>query len=277
MRAILLASLALPLAAFGAAAETRAPTQVQASYTAYWSGFSVATLDASLEFGADAYRVVGTMRTTGMLAVFVNGETTSYVEGRIRPSAAPLALAPERFGMEGRWRDRLRAVAMAWQGPNPEVLRLEPANQEERDPVPPELQRGTVDALTALAALVRQAATSNRCDGAAEVFDGRRRSDFKAVTEGMETLPAHRWGGFAGPALRCRFEGRQIAGFWKEQNREEASKPRGGTAWFASPGPGLPMIPVRIEAESNWGTVYVHMTRAAPGLLPLPTQQTLRQ
>jgi hypothetical protein len=140
--------------------------------------------------------------------------------------------------------------------------------------VPPELQRGTVDTLTALAALVRQAATTGRCDGRAQVFDGRRRSDFVATTAGTETLAPNRWSNFSGPALRCSFEGRQVAGFWKEQDREEASKPRGGTAWFASPGPGLPIIPVRIEAESAWGTVYVHMTRAGPGTLALPARQT---
>jgi hypothetical protein len=247
---------------------------VQASYTAYWSGFTMATLDASIEFGPETYRVAALMRTAGLLATFVRGEQTTLVEGRVQPAATPLALAPQRFSMEGRWRNRVRQVAMAWTGGQPEILSLQPANTEEREPVPPELQRGTVDTLTALAALVRQAATTGRCDGAAHVFDGRRRSDFTAVTEGTETLDANRWSGFAGPALRCRFEGRQVAGFWKEQDREAAAQPRGGTAWFASPGPGLPMIPVRIEADSNWGTVYVHMTRAAPGAIALPARQT---
>lgn len=279
MRALAALTLALPLAALPALASAprAAYPPVQASYTAYWSGFSIASMDASLELGADAYRVAATMRTTGLLAVFVRGEQITTVEGRIRPAATPLALEPERFLMEGRWRDSLRRVAMRWSGPNPEVLALLPANQEEREPVPPELQRGTVDTLTALAALIRLAATENRCDGSAQVFDGRRRSDFNAVTERVETLEPHRWSGFSGRALRCRFEGRQVAGFWKQQDREEAARPRGGTAWLASPGPGLPMIPVRIEADSAWGTVYVHMTRAAPGVLDLPAQRTDRR
>lgn len=272
MRRLLLASLALPLGLTTAAAAPAGP--VQASYTAYWSGLSIAAMDASLDLGAETYRVAATMRTLGMLALFVRGEQVTLVEGRVQPGATPLALQPSRFSMEGTWRSTLRRVAMSWTGGQPEVLALLPANQEEREPVPPELQRGTVDTLTALAALVRQAATSNRCDGAAQVFDGRRRSDFTATTEGMETLEAHRWSGFAGPALRCRFEGRQVAGFWKQQDREEAARPRGGLAWFASPGPGLPMIPVRIEADSTWGTVYVHMTRAAPGMISLPARQT---
>jgi hypothetical protein len=276
MRILLLASLslvALPLAGDGRAS-TPPPGPVQASYTAYWSGFTVMTVDASLELGAEAYRVASTMRTAGLLSTFVRGETITVVEGRVQPAATPLALAPQRFSMEGLWRDAPRRVAMSWTGNQPEVLSLLPANQDEREPVPPELQRGTVDTLTALAALVRQAAATGKCDGAAQVFDGRRRSDFTAVTDGTETLAANRWSNFAGPALRCRFEGRQVAGFWKEADRAEAAKPRGGTAWFASPGAGLPIIPVRIEADSSWGTVYVHMTRAGPGVLALPARQT---
>lgn len=277
MRAALFCLFGVIQTATAAGAAAAGGPAVQASYAAYWSGFSIATMDASLELGAEAYRVEATMRTAGLLAMFVRGEQVTLAEGRIEPAKTPLALRPQRFLMEGRWRDRLRRVALAWAGERPEVLALLPANQEEREPVPPELQHGTVDTLTALAALVRLVALENRCDGAAQVFDGRRRSDFTAVTEGMETLEPHRWSGFSGPALRCRFEGRQIAGFWKEQDRAEAAKPRGGTAWFASPGPGLPVIPVRIEADSAWGTVYVHMTRAGPGVLDLPAQRTERR
>jgi hypothetical protein len=275
MRRIVLAALALPLGLAAAREGVAAQVgPVQASYTAYFSGLSIATLDASLDLGAEAYRVAATMRTTGMLAMIVRGEQVTLVEGRVQPAATPLALAPARFLTEGTWRSTLRRVAMSWTGGQPEVLSLLPAAQDEREPVPPELQRNTVDTLTALAALVRQAASTGRCDGAAQVFDGRRRSDFTATTEGMETLEAHRWSAFSGPALRCRFEGRQVAGFWKQADREEAAKPRGGLAWFASPAPGLPMIPVRIEADSTWGTVYVHMTRAAPGMLALPAQRS---
>ena len=278
MRTIALAALALPLAAQPAGAAPRpGHGPVQASYAAYWSGLSIATMEASLELGTEVYRVSASMRTAGLLAVFVRGEQVVTVEGRVLPGAAPLALQPQRFLTEGRWRNTLRRVSMVWSGQQPEILALQPANQEEREPVPPELQHGTVDTLTALAALVRLAASENRCDGAARVFDGRRRSDFTAVTEGIETLEANRSGGFAGPALRCRFEGRQIAGFWKEQDRAEAAKPRGGTAWLASPAPGLPVIPVRIEAESAWGTVHVLMTRAALGVVDLPQQQSDRR
>jgi hypothetical protein len=185
-----------------------------------------------------------------------------------------VGLAPVRYAMEGRWRDRLRRIAMHWPGGEPEVLALVPANAEEREPVPVELQRGTIDTLTAIVGLLRRVAETGRCEGEAALFDGRRRTDVNARTEGEDTLHAPRSGIFAGPALRCIVEGRQVAGFWSGQGRDEAGAPRSATAWLARPQPGMPLIPVRIEAETGWGPVYIHLTRIARGDLVLPIRES---
>jgi hypothetical protein len=256
-----------------APAARAAETPVLASYTAYFSGFSVATLDAALRLEAERYRLAALMRTTGILAAFIRGEQTAEVEGVVHREGS-VRLAPERYAMEGRWRDRLRRIAMRWPGGEPEVLALIPANTDEREPVPVELQRGTIDTMTALVGLLRRAAETGRCEGEAALFDGRRRTDVTARTEGEDTLHAHRWGIFAGPALRCSVEGRQVAGFWTGRDREEAGKPRSATAWLARPEPGMPLIPVRIEAETGWGPVYIHLTRIGRGELPLSTRES---
>ncbi len=263
---------AAALAAFAPAARAAEPP-VLASYTAYFSGFSVATLDAALRLDGERYSLAALMRTAGILAAFVRGEQTAEVEGIVQPATA-VGLAPSRYAMEGRWRDRLRRIAMRWPGGEPEVLALIPANTEEREPVPPELQRGTIDTMTALVALLRRATETGRCEGEAALFDGRRRTDVTARTDGEDTLREHRWGIFAGPALRCTVEGRQVAGFWSGQNRDEAGTPRSATAWLARPEPGMPLIPVRIEAETGWGPVYIHLTRIGRGDLALPTRES---
>jgi hypothetical protein len=263
---------AAALAALAPAARAAEPP-VLASYTAYFSGFSVATLDAALRWDGQRYHFAALMRTAGILAAFVRGEQIAEVEGVVQPGSR-LGLAPARYTMEGRWRDRLRRIAMRWPSGEPEVLTLIPANTEEREPVPPELQRGTVDTLTALVALLRRATETGRCEGEAALFDGRRRTDVTARTEGEDTLHAHRWGIFAGPALRCTVEGRQLAGFWSGQNRDEAGAPRSATAWLARPEPGMPLIPVRIEAETGWGPVYIHLTRVGRDELARPTRES---
>lgn len=263
---------AAALAALAPAARAAEPP-VLASYTAYFSGFSVATLDAALRLEAERYRLAALMRTTGVLAAFVRGEQTAEVEGVVQADSG-VGLAPARYAMEGRWRDRLRRIAMRWLGGEPEVLALIPANTEEREPVPTELQRGTIDTMTAIVSLLRRVTETGRCEGEAALFDGRRRTDVSARTEGEDTLHAHRWGIFAGPALRCTVEGRQVAGFWSGQSRDEAGTPRTATAWLARPEPGMPLIPVRIEAETGWGPVYIHLTRIGRGELALPTQES---
>lgn len=269
----MLRALALAALALSPALPAQAGEPVLASYTVYFSGFRVVELDASLALAADRYRALARLRTAGLLAAFVRGEQVSEVEGKLAP-ATPLGLAPERYAMEGRWRDRVRRIALRWNGLSPEVVALLPANEEEREPVPPELQRGTVDTMSALVALIARVSASGRCDGAAAVFDGRRRSDFTAATEGEETLAPHRWGLYAGPALKCRFEGRQVAGFWREADPAQAREPRTGAAWLARPGPDLPVIPVRIDAETNWGTIHIHLTKVGRGEVPLPLRES---
>ena len=72
-----------------------------------------------------------------------------------------------------------------------------------------------------------------------------------------------------GPALRCAFEGRLVAGFRLSQQRADTT-PQRGTAWVASPFAGAPPIPVRVEVPSRWfGQAVAVMLRAelsAPGV-----------
>ena len=246
---------------------------VFASYTVYFSGFRVAELDASLALSPDRYRAVARLRTAGLLATFVRGEQVSEVEGKVAPASA-VGLAPDRYAMEGRWRDRVRRITMRWNGNAPEVLTLIPANHEEREPVPANLQYGTVDTMSALAALIARVSAIGECEGAVAVFDGRRRSDFTAATEGEDILAPHRWGIYAGPALRCRFEGRQVAGFWREADPAQARESRTGTAWLARPAPDLPAIPVRIDSDTNWGTIHIHLTRVGRAEVAMPLRET---
>ncbi len=269
----MLQRLAIASVALSLALPAHAKEPVLASYTVYFSGLRVMELEASLALAPDRYRAIARLRTAGLLAAFVRGEQVSEVEGAFAPASA-LGLAPDRYAMEGRWRDRVRRIAIRWNGDTPEVLALIPPNDEEREPVPPELQSGTVDTMSALVALIARVSATGDCEGAAAVFDGRRRSDFTAVTEGEDALAPHRRGLYAGPALRCRFVGRQVAGFWRGTDPAQAREPQTGAIWLARPAPDLPVLPVRIEAETHWGTVHVHLTTVGRGEVSLPLRES---
>ena len=265
------ALLAAPIAAAPARADT-AP--IRASYVAYVAGMPVLDLDADVSFGADGtYRISTTFRTRGIASAFVSGEQTSRTEGAL-PRRPDDALQPARYDMEGRWNGRVRRIAVEYQRGMPIVRALEPPNTEEREPVPPEQQAGTIDALTALAGLMRAVSRTGRCEGQAKMFDGRRRTDFVAATVGEEVLERDRRGIFVGKATVCRFEGRQVAGFYRNWDREEAEKPRVGRAWIARLVADGPPLPVRLEVDSGWfGTTVLHLTRVERGGLTTPVSR----
>jgi hypothetical protein len=240
---LLAACLAQP-----AAAET-----VRLNYEVNAAGMTVAEVAAQFDLTQPgSYQVELHLRTRGVAGFFVSGEQLTQASGAFAADAA----RPRRYAMNGQWRGEPRHILLEYEGGEPLVRRLEPPNDEEREPVPPELARGTVDALSALAQLTRRVATSGDCAAQAAVYDGRRRTDFTARTQGWEKLPERR-GVWSGPALRCDFTGHQRAGFRRNEDRD-ARKPQLGRAWLARLAPDSVPVPVRVEMQSNWfGTVTV--------------------
>jgi hypothetical protein len=239
MRRLLLLPLLAPLPA--------AAQSVTAHYEVYAGGMTILQLEARFDFSPTAYRMETRLRTRGMAATFVPGEQVTQVAGDWS-GATP---TPREYVTQGTWRGRFRRIAMEWRGGEPRVTDLTPPETEEREPVPPAQRIGTLDALSALALVARSVEQTGGCDTATPVFDGRRRTEYRARTERREIIPAWR-GAWTGEALRCAFEGRVTAGFRLDQDRAQAAQPTTGTAWVASPFAGAPAIPVRIEIPNRW-------------------------
>ena len=258
MRCTILAALAL-LPALPARTET-----VHAHYRAYAAGLPIAVLDADWDVPRDAqpgpYRVHLSFRTTGALALAYSGSVDSTAEGRLdgpRPQ-------PRRFFSAGTLRGQQRVTQIDYPARDPHIRQLVPPNDEERDPVPEADQAGTTDSLSALALLVRDVNATGRCDGAVRTFDGRRLGELAVRTGPSVTLDPTSRSTYAGPALRCDFEGRQLGGFIRDADQAALRRPQRGAAWFAAPAPGSPLLPVRMEFQTRWaGAVTMYL--APPG------------
>ncbi len=261
-------------------AQAAVATPVQATYEVRAAGLRIMEVEAVIDL--DALRAGGPatrpragnaatqprayaieLRTTlrGVATALGAGGGVSRASGTWRGDLA----RPAAFESEGVWRGEPRRVRMDYPGGQPAVRQLVPADEDEREPVPEAARRDTLDSLSVLAQLMRNVADSNRCEGRAAVFDGRRRLDFTAVTEGVQAL-APSGESWAGEALRCRFEGNQVAGFLRDQALADR-RPQQGVAWLAVPRPGAPPIPVRLEVPSRWfGAITATLVRvAAPG------------
>jgi hypothetical protein len=234
---------------------------IEARYRVLAAGITILEIDALIELSPVGYRLSTVTRTRGPADLAIRGEQRAEAAGAFR-GTDPL---PFRYRSVGIWRGRPRQVDIEFRGADP-VLRAQvpPDDGTEREPVPPELRRGTLDALSALVKLARIVGATGRCEGDAAVFDGRRRTDYVLSTAGRDTLP--RWrDAWAGEALRCGFEGRQIAGFHRDQDLAERGRPQRGTAWVAPLAPGGPPVPVRLELPTRWlGNLQAYLVAIAP-------------
>jgi hypothetical protein len=97
------------------------------------------------------------------------------------------------------------------------------------------------------------------------VFDGRRLSEIAATDAGQEMLEPTRRSSFSGPATRCDFEGRLLAGFMLDDDRARAARPQTGSAWMARLLPNAPPLPVRMTFQTRWlGHVTMYLTSVTP-------------
>lgn len=254
MRRILAALLLLPVAAPAGAQALRARYEVHAA------GMVLMEIEARVETTDAAYRVETALRTRGLASVFASAEQVTRASGAFAGALA----SPAGFVSEGTFRGRPRRIALEWRNGEPRVLELSPPETAEREPVPEGERLGTMDVLSLFAAIGRQVARSGHCDATAPLFDGRRRSDMTTSGRQQERIPPWR-NAWHGVALRCDYEGRQVAGFRRDQDRAEATRPQRGTAWIAAPYPGAPAVPVRVDIPTRWfGTVTAVLLRAEP-------------
>lgn len=139
-------------------------------------------------------------------------------------------------------------------------------------PVEKELTHNTTDALTATLAVMQKVAAGGKCEGREEIFDGSRRYRLIFKDQGKANLKASRYNIFSGLATECTAEVEQIAGKWREKPRgwmsiQEQGRARGTmpTVWFAQMEEGQPAVPVRIRVRTDYGTLFMHLTKYQAG------------
>jgi hypothetical protein len=236
-----------------------ASAQVNLAYDTYASGIEVMQMHAHFGLGPRNYRIDLDYHTTGLPGVFYRGHQTNTVRGVWQDEHAK----PLEFFGDGIWRGRPRRTLIVYDHDLPVIKELRPPQEAEREPVPQELRLHTVDTLSALAQLMHKVERGATCETAVRTYDGRRVLDIVARTAGQERLDRTGRSIFSGPALRCDFEGHQLAGFLLGEDDPKHRMPLYGSAWLAPILPGAPPLPVRIAFQTRWfGLATMYLTDA---------------
>lgn len=259
--AIAASLLALPVRADkpeAGRAEAIAPLRLD--YTIYAGGLRALAMRVRVATRPPAYRVQVQVRTTGFLADLLSFVLAARTDGR----RAAGGWRPERYVTANRWRDRdVRRVAIRYgDSPQPAVAAVPPPKKDDRGIVPPAERRGTVDPLTGVFALFL--ARESGCAGTAEIFDGRRRFDVTAATDGTRQVETEGYGIYSGEAAVCRLSVETIAGFWNRFD-ERKRYPDAVRVDLARAVEGAPPVPVRFQMDTGYAPVVGHLTGTARG------------
>ncbi|MCK6449410.1 MAG: DUF3108 domain-containing protein [Alphaproteobacteria bacterium] len=259
-----LAPVLLAVACHGAAAqEAGAPSaKWRLDYEAYIGGFRILSIVSAVRWDADDYDIEVAALTRGVVGWIGDWRGRGVSHGTVDNGL----LRPARSRSDTTWRGETRFTDVTYAADGSVVTAAKPSNEEDnRDPVPPQLARNTIDILSALVALVRKVGATGRCDGSFPVYDGRRRYDLSVSDAGEATLEKTSYSLFAGQARKCEAVMRRLAGFWKEKDPRRQAAPDADkpvVVWLAPPKPGAPSLPVRAEAELALGTLVLHLRAA---------------
>jgi hypothetical protein len=213
------------------------------------AGLHVMTLHSLIDEVGNRYAITVDYATTGVAGVFVDVKTHAQVRGRLsQASAQPEAYLRDtrRNGVERHARLDYRPDGTVEGGLTPPLPQ----------PVPVGAGRGTVDNLTAYFLLERQLARNESCALAVPVFDGVHRYDLYFSDGGKPDLAPAGGQRFAGATIACRMQ-RQF--MTTESGPEQSEGARQGTIWYARLVPGDVMVPVRMELETQIGSVTVYL------------------
>jgi hypothetical protein len=258
-----------PAVLLGAAFALAAPLHaepVSANYQVYFGGLHVLNAEAKLERGGGAYSLVAVAETQGFVGWLNPWQGTTESSGQI----AAGKVVPRHhlnWGTDDDSDSGTRLVELSYDEDGDIVdTRVQPEQDwEDRHPLPADAGKGTLDPLSVIAGLSELLQKGGRCEGSFAVFDGRKRFDLMVSDAGERMLEPTSYSIYAGPARGCRLEYKMLGGHRMEKNKYvETARER--IVWVARPAEGAPLIPVRLEIETAYGTLMGHLTGFARGL-----------
>src|SRR5271169_5573159 len=237
------------LGALAAPAQESDPLELRIEVYGF-AGFHVLTNRTRVAASGDRYTIATDLDTRGIASIFVDLNSHSEVRGRlIEDAARPEAYHGDvlRNGADRHYRIDYRADGTVASDQTPPSAALHTSDAVDQ-------MRGTVDQLTAFFVLERQLAQRGSCKLVVPVFDGLSRYNLHFSDAQAETLSPKGAQRFAGPTVACTIRREDIAGFPSDRDGNGGTYKQ-GKIWYARLTSADQMVPVRMEFDSEFGTV----------------------
>ena len=250
---------------------------VALGYEGYLGGFHMMTAEVELARNETAYRMETKASGRGLVGWLFNWTSNAVTEGAVGTDGV---LKPRWHQRDIAQRGRnAKAIHIEYRDDGvPMVARLRVGDEAKFREA--EGRRGTIDPMSAVAAIVDQMAAGTTCSGNFPVFDGKLRYDVTARIGDSSRLKGNKYMMYKGAAARCDLVLEAIDGF-DDDEPKGSPRERGSpaddtlvlTMWFASPAEGLPSVPVLASADTDYGGLRIYLARAETAAIPTEGQR----
>lgn len=242
------------------------------NFEVYAGGIHAVKADMTLDYSDPGrYAMFFSAETRGLLGTLAPWTGTFESRGWAEEDGRRIVELHESIAM---WRDEREVKTYnytkdgGFQNLITKYEHKKPKTEEPDD----ELTKGTTDALTATILVMEHVTRGGKCEGAEDVYDGKRRYTLIFRHVQYVNLQPSRYNAYSGAAVECTVEVKPVAGAWykkprgwlsiQEQGRERGLMP---TVWFAQVRDYAVVVPVRVRVKTAYGTLFMHMTRYESG------------
>lgn len=253
-----LISLGTALAEELASIPEAATGSVSLAFDVWTGGFR--TLDVTMDYSGDgdgaAYSGELTAILQGPLTYFGDYTLILEADGQLSEEGlVPLVASMTQLEDDDK---ETRQIVYDANG-IPTVTEVDKHGLKEHEPPQAALTKSNFDPLSGGLALIWLAAQTEQCEGVARVFDGKKLIEITGKNAGTKVVESSSYGLFSGEALVCEMSLKLLADGKKKPRQDEM--PKGLKVFLARMEADGPLVPVRMEGESEFGAVMVHLTK----------------
>ena len=236
-------------------------------YDVYLGGLNIFQFDANLERRGDNYVISGAGKTKGFIRVMWRWAVNAKARGVINGAG----VESRSYDVATIRKKKHKLLRLAFKGSGAFAITRTPPDsprkRKKRKP-PASIPAGTLDPVSVSLAVAGALARGGSCGGKFPIFDGNRRYDLTFRKLGEEHLFNPGFSFFSGPTHRCQFAMKRISGFRKKRfalrfwDEEKHERPQ---IWLGQVKKGLPLVPIKFQAEFNLGYMLIYLRKAEYG------------
>jgi len=263
-RALACSAMAFSVFSMEAAAAEKT-TELQ--HSVYVGGLFLGNINTEIEQDRGRYRI----ESTAVTSKTFDWAFRWMARGTSIGSMNADKFAPVVHSHESAWNGNTRSAVMNYSDAGTvkvETTATKTADPNKFTPIDPDSLTNSMDPMSAILLITNRLEAGQGCNAEVPVFDGRRRYDVKLTEKAEKSFNPSPYSVFKGKAIGCKIEVVKKGGFKKEPdnfNRIDQEL----VIWAAAPYEGARIVPVRMQVDTDFGRMELHLEKYSDGPVKL--------